>query len=617
MRDDPLLRAARLVGLPVRPLLRSLALGALAALSALALAGFSAWLITRAWQMPPVLSVAIAVTSVRALGISRAVFRYLERLATHDLALRAMATARSRIYTAIAGSSGTLAARIRPADVVARTGRDVDDMGESLVRAVVPIGAAAVSATAAVVVLAVVSPWTGVVVAGAWLVAAVAAPWCAVRGAALAERSAAAARDEAAALTMTLLWHAAELEIAGRRDEIADRAAAAEDRARRAADAGTRVRSWAAGVLPAVSGACVLVACVVGLAVAGSVDATTLGVLILLPLSAFETAAPLVDAARQLHRSRDAASRVLAVVDAVDDSTVVVADVRPADGPTPTVVVDEDLRWGHAGRPSAGPIAGGLALGPGSRVAVVGPSGSGKTTLLATIAGLVPPLDGAVTVRDVDGSVDPGEAIRWFASDAHVFATTVRENLLVARGDADDERLWDVLHRVGLADWVRGLENGLDHLLASGADSMSTGQRRRLLLARALVCPVPVLLLDEPCENVDPDEADALTAALLDVDSGLVEPGRAVVVVTHRLPPGCAATRVVDLGAVDAGASGHGAGRFASGDGAHRFASGDGAGRFASGDRAHRFASGENPLPSPGSARNFGRTRGRRWSEVA
>ena len=77
MRDDPLVRAARFVGLPMRPLLRSLALGALAALSALALAGFSAWLITRAWQMPPVLSVAIAVTSVRALGISRALFRYL------------------------------------------------------------------------------------------------------------------------------------------------------------------------------------------------------------------------------------------------------------------------------------------------------------------------------------------------------------------------------------------------------------------------------------------------------------------------------------------------------------------------------------------------------------
>ena len=203
MRDDPLLRAARFVGLPIRPLLRSLALGALASLSALALAGFSAWLITRAWQMPPVLSVAVAVTSVRALGISRALFRYLERLATHDLALRSMATARSRIYAAIAGGPGSLAARIRPADVVARTGRDVDDMGESLVRAVVPIGAAAVTATAAVVVLALMSPWAGAAVAVAWVVAAVVAPWCAVRGAALAERSAAQARDDATALTMT------------------------------------------------------------------------------------------------------------------------------------------------------------------------------------------------------------------------------------------------------------------------------------------------------------------------------------------------------------------------------------------------------------------------------
>jgi ATP-binding cassette subfamily C protein CydC len=416
------------------------------------------------------------------------------------------------------------------------------------VRAVVPIGAAVVTAVAAVAVLAAVSPWTGLAVALAWVIAAVVAPWCAVRGAALAERSAADARDEATALTMTLLWHAPELEVAGCRRELAAREVAAEERARRAADTGNRVRSWAAGVLPVVSGVCVLVACLVGVAIAGSVDATTVGVLILLPLSAFETAAPLVDAARQLHRSRAAASRVLAVVDAAGTDGAAL-DVRPVERSTPTVVVGDDVRWGHPGRLPAGPIPGGLTLEAGSRVAVVGPSGSGKTTLLATIAGLVPPVDGTITVRDTAGSaVDPAEVIRWFASDAHVFATTVRENLLVARGDADETQLWDALHRVGLGDWVRGLAGGLDHTLESGADAMSTGQRRRLLLARALICPVPVLLLDEPCENVDPDEADALTAALLDPDSGLVEPERSVVVVTHRLPRRCAATRVVDLG---------------------------------------------------------------------
>ncbi|MGZ8178637.1 thiol reductant ABC exporter subunit CydC [Williamsia sp. SKLECPSW1] len=547
MRDDPLLRAARLVGLPARPVVRSLALGALAALSALALAGFSAWLITRAWQMPPVLSVAIAVTSVRALGISRALFRYLERLSTHDLALRTMATSRSRIYASIAAGSGALAARITPSDVVARTGRDVDDMGESLVRAVVPIGAAVVTAVVSIAVLAVISPWAGVAMTVAWVVAAVVAPVCAVRGAARAERDAARARDEAAALTMTLLWHAPELEITGRRDEIAARAAAAEDRARRAADAGTRVRSWAAGVLPAVSGASVLLACLVGIGLSQTADATTVGVLILLPLSMFETAAPLVDAARQLHRSRSAAARILAVVDAAGEPDAVV-DVRPQARPTPTVVVDDTVRWGHPDRLPVGPVPGGLTIGPGSRVAIVGPSGSGKTTLLSTVAGLVEPVEGSISVTDADGDVDPAQAIRWFASDAHMFATTIRENLLVARGDADDDLLHDALDRVGLGDWVAGLDGGLDHELASGADSMSTGQRRRLLLARALVCPVPVLLLDEPCENVDPDEADALTAALLDPRSGLVEPERAVVVVTHRLPRSCAATEVVDLG---------------------------------------------------------------------
>ncbi len=414
-------------------------------------------------------------------------------------------------------------------------------------RAVVPIGAAAVTATAAVVVLASVSPWAGAALAVGWVVAAVVAPWCAVRGAAMVERSAAQARDDAAALTMTLLWHAAELEVAGRREGIAARAAAAEDRARRAADAGTRVRSWAAGVLPTVSGACLLVACIVGLVTAGSVDATTVGVLILLPLSVFETAAPLVDASRQLHRSRDAASRVLAVVHAAGRPTTT-DDVRPVERSTPHRGRRRGRAVGSRGTSTRRPDRRWPHLGAGSRVAVVGPSGSGKTTLLATIAGLIPPVDGAVLLRDASGDADPREAVRWFASDAHVFATSIRENLLVARGDADDARLWDALDRVGLGAWVRGLDGGLDHLVVSGADAMSTGQRRRLLLARALICPVPVLLLDEPCENVDPDEADALTAALLDPCSGLVEPDRAVVVVTHRLPTACRADRVIELG---------------------------------------------------------------------
>ncbi|GAA2054457.1 thiol reductant ABC exporter subunit CydC [Williamsia deligens] len=547
MPDDPLVRAARLVGLSRRRLARSVGLGAAAALSALALAALSAWLITRAWQMPPVLSVAIAVTSVRALGISRALFRYLERLSTHDLALRVMASARSRIYAAVAGGAPDAAVRVRPSDLVARTGRDVDELGESLVRAAIPIGAAAITAVAAVAIVGVISPWAGVAVAVVWVLAGIVGPAVAVRGAAHAERAAAGARDRSTDLTMTLLWHAAEVEVAGRRRELLAAAADQEQAARRATDAGARLRSWSAGVLPAAAGACLVVACLLATGLADSLDPTAIGVLILVPLSAFEAATPLLEAGRQLHRSRRAATRILAVVDDVT-ATDPVADVRPVRSATPRIEVCADMTWGHAGRATAGPLRTGLVVDPGSRIAVVGPSGSGKTTLLATIAGLLAPVAGAVRVLDDSGApVDPGDAIRWFASDAHVFATTIRENLLVARGDAPDADLLDVLDRVGLAGWVAELQGGLDHVLQSGADALSTGQRRRLLLARALLCPVPVLLLDEPCENVEPDEADALVAALLDPAGGLVEPERTVVVVTHRLPRGCTPSAVVDL----------------------------------------------------------------------
>ena len=124
--------------------------------------------------------------------------------------------------------------------------------------------------------------------------------------------------------------------------------------------------------------------------------------------------------------------------------------------------------------------------------------------------------------------------IGYFAEDAHLFATTVRDNLLVVRGDAGDDELCGALDRVGLADWLAGLPDGLDTVLEGGAASVSAGQRRRLLLARALCSTAPVLLLDEPTEHLDRDAAAPLLRGLLTPD-GLFGADRTVVVATHHL----------------------------------------------------------------------------------
>ena len=159
---------------------------------------------------------------------------------------------------------------------------------------------------------------------------------------------------------------------------------------------------------------------------------------------------------------------------------------------------------------------------PGRRIAVVGPSGAGKTTLLMTWAGLFD---------------TPRAGRTFFAEDAHLFGTTVLENLRVARGDLTAQEAGHALCAVGLGDWLDAQPDGVETDMVGGAAAVSGGQRRRLLLARALVAPADTLLLDEPTEHMEAAAGADLLRALLDETGGLIAPERTVVVVTHQLPP--------------------------------------------------------------------------------
>jgi ATP-binding cassette subfamily C protein CydCD len=169
-----------------------------------------------------------------------------------------------------------------------------------------------------------------------------------------------------------------------------------------------------------------------------------------------------------------------------------------------------------------------LDLPAGSRVAVLGASGSGKSTLAAVLARLLDQRAGTVTVGGTDLRRLPDALIRrrigLVGDDAdHVFASTVRENLRLARPDAGDVELARALRRVGLGDWP------LSRRLGSGGTTMSGGQRKRFATARALLADPALLILDEPTEGLDEPAAEALMADLLDASAG-----RTVLLLTHR-----------------------------------------------------------------------------------
>jgi ATP-binding cassette subfamily C protein CydC len=556
--------------------------GVLALGSGLGLAALAAWLIARAWQMPPVLDLTVAVVAVRALGISRGVCRYLERLATHDVALRSMTAARTSVYRALAraplwltrradipgiAAGGPTAptapggpgvpGRLRRGDVLVRVGTDIDDLGAVVVRTFVPIAVALVLALAAVGLLACISlPAAGVLTA-ALAFAGIVAPWLSARAAAAAERSARADRAEFAVHALTVLDHAAELRVAGKLDSALDTAAAANRRALAAEDRAAGRNAWAAAAIPLATGVTVLAALLIGILVygpgggaPGAMTPMALAVLVLLPLSAFEATGPLPAAAQTLTVARAALHRLRAVSPDHRPEPLE-RDDEPAANATGRVprATGSRKRFGTGGYPHPFPYADSRAdgvvigwVGDGqwqiperpqaSRVVVVGPSGAGKTTLLMAWAGLFD---------------DPDDQVRFFAEDAHLFGTSVLENLRVARGDLDAATAERALRTVGLGDWLDGLPDGVHTDLPGGAAAVSGGQRRRLLLARALVSPARALLLDEPTEHLDAVAGAQLLRDLLDIDSGLVAADRDVVVVTHQLPAGHRAGLVITV----------------------------------------------------------------------
>lgn len=550
-----------MLGLPRRLVARAILLGTLTLGASVALAGTSAWLIVRAAQMPPVMYLNVAAVGVRFFGILRGLARYTERLATHDLALRGVATLRTTMYERLAAGRTEALARLRRGDLLARTGADVDDVGDVVVRALVPAGVAVVTCTGSVLALALLWWPSAVVLAVCLAVSAAVVPLLATDADVRAEHARLAARTSVVEATESLVSRAAELALAGKRGRALADLERAHVQARSAERLAARPFAASAALAVAATGASALGSLLVAVpaAAAGQLSATALGVVVLLPLAAFEATMPLPSAASQLHRSAQAARRITALLGSAEDTP----GDTPAGVPATAGTAGVPATAGTAGVLAAAPglharglIAGwpgGPGLGapldldvpPGTSVAIVGPSGVGKTTLLLTLAGMLPCHAGTVRLDGVDPASLRGsersEHVALTAEDAHVFTTSVLENLRVARGDLTREEASKLLAAVGLRAWAEGLPAGLDTQVS--AQSISGGERRRLLVARALASPAPLLLLDEPAEHLPDEIAQELVRDLL----ALGGEGRSVVVVTHHLKAVTSAEVVLTL----------------------------------------------------------------------
>ncbi|MEV5142293.1 thiol reductant ABC exporter subunit CydD [Streptomyces syringium] len=522
----------------------ALLLGSLALASAVGLMGVSGWLISRASQQPPVLYLMVAVTATRAFGIGRAVFRYAERLVSHDAVLRALAGLRVAVYRRLERLAPAGLRETRRGDLLSRLVADVDELQDYFLRWLLPLGAAVVVGAASVGFTAWLLPEAGAVLAVGLLAAGAAVPVLSAAVARRAERRLAPARGALATQVVDLLAGAPELTAAGAMPSRLAEAGRADGVltgiARRASAAG----ALGAGLSALACGLTVAAAAWVGVQAVhdGRLGGLWLAVVVLMPLAAFETVSALPLAVRHRQRVRRSAERVYEVLDAplpVRDGS------RPAPkSPFPLRVTELTARYPGQDVPALDGLS--MELVPGRRVAVVGRSGSGKTTLAQVLLRFLDAESGAYTLAGEDAAAMDGDALRRLvglcAQDAHLFDSSVRENLRLARPDADEAELRGALRAARLLEWVDSLPQGLDTLVGEHGARMSGGQRQRLALARALLADFPVLVLDEPAEHLDLPTADALTVDLLAATEG-----RTTVLITHRLAGLAAVDEVIVL----------------------------------------------------------------------
>ncbi|MET8851654.1 thiol reductant ABC exporter subunit CydC [Amycolatopsis sp. NPDC004625] len=482
-------------------LLRAALLGAAAELAALALMATAAWLLLRAAERPPLASLTLAIVAVRTLALLRGGLRYGERLAGHEVVLRWLGDLRSRVYQALV--PGTT---YSGGDLVTRLVSDVDALQDAVLRWLLPAGVGAVVGVVAVGVTAAASAECAVVLGAGLLVAGVLLPWLVVRRTAEASRATAPKKAELAERAVELVTGHRELVAAGALGEHRERATRVVDEI----TAGERTPAvcTAAGVLVQLG-----TAVAVGLLCPASVPATA--ALTLAAMTAFEVVLPLIGAARRVPEMRASAGRVRAVLGA----PAVPGGTRAAENGHFRL---ENAGVRHPGRPPALQNLD-LDLPPGKRVGILGPSGAGKTTLLRLLLGRETPTEGRVTLdgHPLAEYADLSKVISGAEADAHVFHTTVRENLLLAKADATDEEL-------RAACEAAGFDLDLDRDTGPDGDALSGGQRQRLVLARAVLAAPPVLVLDEPVEGLDPAHGDAVLKRVLAAAKG------SVVLVTHR-----------------------------------------------------------------------------------
>lgn len=484
-----------------------------------------------------------ALLWLRPVMLFRPVARYLERLVTHEATFRALADMRVWFFTRLAARLPAGIGLRQAGDLLARLVADVESLDGLYLRVLVPAASALAVVVAIAEAVGAADPGLAAVLAlplaAALLLPVALAPVAARAGQAVARAQGglrSAVIDPLSGIEDTLAANAEARASARVAAEGAALAAAQRDLARRAAWGG------AAGSLLVQ----VALLGTLGWALVAGQSGLAAGLMgVFLAIAAAEALGLMPRAGAALAAAGAGARRLF---DAADTPEPVPDPVAPAAVPTGHALRVSGLRFRWAAdRPL---VFDGLDLDlpEGARIALLGPSGVGKSTLAALLLKFAAPEGGRITLGGVDIATLPAAELRrrvtWLTQDARLFDDTIAANLRLAAPDAEDAALWAALDRAQVGDVVRALPDRLETLCGEGGLRFSGGQARRLALARTLLSPASVVILDEPAAGLDADTERAFLQTLDDAMGG-----RSVILIQHHLLGVEHPTRILRLAA--------------------------------------------------------------------
>jgi ATP-binding cassette, subfamily C, bacterial CydC len=542
----PLRRLMRLAT-PVRGWVLLAALASFGALAAnIALMTAAPYLISKATLVTGFAALALAVTAVRAFAIARAALRYSERYVVHLAALRVLTEIRVVLFRAIEPLAPGGLRAFRSGDLLARTVADVDTLDAFFVRGLVPPVAAGLAVASACAILAAFEPLLALVLFAFLAIGGVAVPLAARRLARRPSERSIAARAQLHAGLASDLSGLADLTAFGQEGRLGKDLAGwsrAMDRERRTLSSIRGAGAGAGSILAGAAGLAVLVLAISGVR-DGGIEGVFLASVPLVAFAAYEAVLPLGDAFREVELSRAAAARTFEIVDAPAPVP------EPAEPLAPLAHPRLELRHVRFRYDERSPDVLddlSLSLGPGDRLGLTGPSGTGKTTIVGLLLRFWDATSGEVLLDGVDVRRFRADDVRVLIGvvpqQVYLFNGSLRDNLLVADGDADDTRILDACERAGLQAFLRSLPRGLGTLVGDDGLKLSGGERQRVAIARAFLKDAPILILDEATANLDPTTESEVVEQV-----GGFARGKTLLVISHRPAALELADRVMTLG---------------------------------------------------------------------